>query len=142
MIFCERWRQTEWNNIVKSISNVLQDYRPETLIEVNSIGDAVYEMLTNVNPSVYIDPFVTTSKSKQDIIENLMVANQEKNLTILEHDWLIKELEVFTYQYNPKTRTLKYSAPSGFHDDGVMSLAIAYQALKQYKTNLRAPILR
>ena len=142
MILCERWRQTEWNNIVKAISNILQDYRPETLIEVNSIGDAVYEMLSNVNPTIYIDPFVTTSKSKQDIIENLMVANQEKTLSILGHEWLIKELEVFTYQYNPKSRTLKYSAPSGFHDDGVMSLAIAYQALKQYKTNLRAPVLR
>lgn len=142
MVLCERWRQTEWNHITKAITSILEKYRPETLIEVNSIGDAIYEMLINLNPTMYIDPFVTTSKSKQDIIEQLMVANQEKNLTILDYNWLLKELEVFTYQYNPKSRTLKYSAPSGFHDDGVMSLAIAYQALKQYKTNLRAPVLR
>jgi predicted metal-dependent hydrolase len=121
----------DWTEIVQKIKQQLEKYNPDTLIEVNSVGDAVFEMLRNEIPSVYIAPFVTTSKSKQDIIENLIVANQDKTLKVLQNEWLLKELEVFSYEYNPKTRSVKYSAPFGFHDDGVMSLAIAYQAYRQ-----------
>ncbi len=54
-----------------------------------------------------------------------------ETLKVLQNEWLLKELEVFSYEYNPKTRSVKYSAPFGFHDDGVMSLAIAYQSYRQ-----------
>jgi hypothetical protein len=33
-----------------------------------------------------------------------------------------------------KTRNIKYSAPSGAHDDTIMSLAIAYNTIKERKT--------
>lgn len=131
VVYCERWRQMDWTEIVQKVKEQLLKFNPDTLIEVNSVGDAVFEMLRNEIPSVYISPFITTSKSKQDIIENLIVANQDKSLKVLQTDWLLKELEVFSYEYNPKTRSVKYSAPFGFHDDGVMSLAIAYQAYRQ-----------
>ncbi len=131
VVYCERWRQMDWTEIVQKVKEQLLKFNPDTLIEVNSVGDAVFEMLRNEIPSVYISPFITTSKSKQDIIENLIVANQDKTLKVLQTDWLLKELEVFSYEYNPKTRSVKYSAPFGFHDDGVMSLAIAYQAYRQ-----------
>jgi hypothetical protein len=131
VVYCERWRQMDWTEIVQKVKDQLLKFNPDTLIEVNSVGDAVFEMLRNEIPSVYISPFITTSKSKQDIIENLIVANQDKSLKVLQTDWLLKELEVFSYDYNPKTRSVKYSAPFGFHDDGVMSLAIAYQAYRQ-----------
>lgn len=133
MVYCERWRQNSWANIVKFVAAKLIEYKADSLIEVNSIGDAVFEMLQNeVKGDVSILPFVTTSKSKQDIIEQFMVAVQNKETSIVPTDWLKKEFEVFTYEYNPKTRAIKYSAPSGFHDDGVMATAIGYQAYKQH----------
>ena len=39
--------------------------------------------------------------------------------------WLYNELSMFTYDYNPKTRSIKYGHPAGQHDDTVISLAIA-----------------
>lgn len=135
MFYCERWRQMEWASIVRCVKEALIANRVrEADIEVNSIGDAVYEMLRNElnNTSININPFVTTSKSKQDIIEQLMVANQNKEISIMPHDWLQKEFEMFTYEYNAKARTIKYSAPSGFHDDGVMASAIGYNCYKRY----------
>ncbi len=47
---------------------------------------------------------------------------------------LLGELEVFTYEYNPKTRNIRYGHPSGLHDDCVISLAIANYNRKQNKT--------
>ena len=82
-----------------------------------------------------IYPFVTTSKSKQDIIEALIVANNNKEVQFLPIDWLRKEFEVFTYEYNPSSKSVKYSAPSGFHDDGVMATCIAYYSLKANKNS-------
>ena len=90
----------------------------------------IKSLLKNKN---IIQPFLTTSKSKQDIIEQLAVANQNKEVSFLPLDWLKKEFDVFTYEYNPKTRNIKYSAPSGFHDDGIMSSAIGYEAVKKLK---------
>jgi hypothetical protein len=54
---------------------------------------------------------------------------------IIGHDWQINELEVFTYEYNVKTRAIKYNAPVGLHDDYVMSRAITNHALKTMKSS-------
>jgi len=135
MCFIHRWRQDSWASIAKSVADIINEFNAMTLVEVNSIGDAVYEQIQNhVLNEHHINPFVTTSKSKQNIIEQLSVANMNKEVTFLNEDWLLKELDIFTFVYNPQTRNVKYSAPSGFHDDGVMSAAIGYQAYKTLKT--------
>ena len=130
MVYCDRWRHDSWTNIVQSLLAKLNEYKPTTLVEINSIGDAIYEQL-KAGYRHDIHPFVTSSKSKSDIIEGLIVANQSKEFTIQHIDWLLKEFDVFTYQYSAQTRSVKYGAPNGFHDDGIMSCAIAYHALKK-----------
>jgi len=130
----ERWNHDTWDSIINKVVNRINEFDCHTLVEVNGIGDPIFEQLKNrVNNSNLIYPFLTTSKSKQDIIEQLVVANQSKEVKFLDEDWLLKELDLFTYDYNPKTKSVKYSAPSGFHDDGVMSSAIGYHAVKSLK---------
>jgi len=135
-VFIERWRQTDWSNIVKSISDKLKQYNVySTYVEVNSIGDVVFELLQKeCSNFTRIDPFVTTNNSKKEIVESLIVANQNKEVTFANVDWLDKELEMFTYDYNPKSRVIKYSAPSGFHDDGVMATCLSFYSYQQNKT--------
>jgi hypothetical protein len=134
MVFIDRWRHDSWTNIVAKAAKIIEQYNANVYVEVNSIGDPIFEMLKQIlNNKNLVQPFVTTSKSKQDIIEQLAVANQNKEVTILPVEWLKKEFDVFTYEYNPKTRIIKYSAPSGFHDDGIMSSAIGYESFKKLK---------
>ena len=64
------------------------------------------------------------------MIEDLALLFEQKNISILNQEWLIDELEAFTYIYDAKTRGVKYSAPQGIHDDGVISLALAIQSRK------------
>jgi hypothetical protein len=135
MIYVDRWRQDSWAMIVDKVVNKLNEYGCYTLVESNSIGDAIFEQIRNkVKDYGKIESFVTTNKSKQDIIEGLIVANQHKEVSMLPCEWLKKELDMFTYEYSPKTKTVRYAAPNGFHDDGVMSLAIAYHSLKSQAT--------
>lgn len=89
-----------------------------------------------------IQPFVTTSKSKQSIVEDLIVKFENIELGIIGHDWQVNELEVFTYEYNLKTRAIKYSAPVGLHDDYVMSRAITNHAHKTMKKAGRYTIVQ
>lgn len=130
MVYIERWRHDSWANICKKVAAKINEYNAVTLVEVNSIGDAIMEQLQVLAKSpTNIQPFVTTSKSKQDIIEKLAVSNQNKEVSLLPVDWLEKEFSVFTYEYNPRTRSVRYTAPVGFHDDGVMATAIAFECI-------------
>lgn len=130
----ERWNHSTWSEIVNKVVARINEFGCYTMIEVNGLGDPIFEQVQDkVNDSGLILPFVTTSKSKQDIIERLVVATQNQEVKFIDSDWLLKELDLFTYEYNPKTKSVRYSAPSGFHDDGVMATAIGYHALKENK---------
>jgi hypothetical protein len=131
MVQCERYRHDTWANIVEHVVKIINKWNAITYIEVNSVGDAIYEQVRAKYKDVY--PFTTTSKTKQDGVEALQVAVQNGEFTTLDIDWLKKEFEIFTYEYSHKSRSIKYSAPVGFHDDGVMSCVIAYQAYKNLK---------
>ena len=133
-VYIERWRHDTWANISRKVADKINEYNAATFVEVNSIGDAVYEVIQGYcsNPN-NVKPFVTTAKSKQDAVEQMAVANQNKEISFKPCDWLKREFEVFTFEFNPKSRTVRYAAPAGFHDDGVMGTAISFQALKQLK---------
>lgn len=134
MVYINRWNHDTWANIVQKVTQKINEYNCYTYIEVNGVGDPIFEQVrSKVNDYNLIQPFVTTSKSKADIIEQLIVANQNKEVKLLDELWIKKEFEIFSYEYNPKTKSVKYSAPNGFHDDGVMATAIAYHSLKTQK---------
>jgi phage FluMu gp28-like protein len=133
VFYCERWRHMEWSSIISNLVKVLNVYKPKTLIETNGAQDAIFEQIRNAvayNKN-QIQSFVTTAKSKQSIIEDLIVSFENKDITIPDNIDLIDELNYFTYEYNLKTRQIHYSAPSGLHDDMVMSLAICLRAKKE-----------
>lgn len=136
-VYSERWRHMEWSTIINNIVTQLNHYRPNALIESNGAQDAIFEQIRNkvAYNKNSIQPFVTTSKSKQNIVEDLIVKFENKDIGIIGHDWQVNELEVFTYEYNLKTRAIKYSAPVGLHDDYVMSRAICNHALKTMKAS-------
>jgi hypothetical protein len=135
-LYCERWRHMEWSKIIDNVVTILNQYQPYTFIESNGAQDAIFEMIRNkvTFGKSRVEPFITTSKTKQEIVENLIVAFEQKQIGIIGHDWQVGELQSFSYEYNVKTRQIKYSAPIGLHDDYVMSRAITSHARKEMKS--------
>jgi phage terminase large subunit-like protein len=132
MVYCERWRQDEWTSIINKVGAEINKWNAKTYVEVNNQGDVFFEMLKKLCPrNIY--PYVTSSKTKPIMIEDLALAFEQNAISILDISWLIDELEAFTYIYNPNTRGVQYSAPQGVHDDSVMSLALALQSRKIIK---------
>jgi len=125
----------EWSTMTREIIEGIKKYNATVMVEVNSIGDVIYEQIKKVWQDTH--PFITTSKSKNEIIEGLILDVNESNVMIPNSQlfpWLLNELEVFTYDYNPKTRSIRYGHPTGLHDDCVISLAIANYNRKQNRS--------
>jgi phage FluMu gp28-like protein len=130
-----RERQKSWDIIISEVVAKLKRWKPVAIAEVNSIGDVLYENIRKQYPA--IQPFVTNNESKQNMIEDLIMGLNENKLVLPTNELntdLYKELSVFTYEYSPKTRKVKYGSPNGFHDDTVISLALAYQSFKKKAT--------
>ena len=130
-----RNNKQEWTTMTQDILVLIRKYNATTMVEVNSIGDVIFEQIKRQWSDTH--PFVTSSKSKNEIIEGLILDMNELTVKIPSKGLfpaLYSELSVFTYEYNPKTRNIRYGHPAGLHDDTVISLAIVNYNRKQNKT--------
>ena len=90
------------------------------MIDSTGVGDALLKNYKRNLPKCM--GFKFTSTSKQQLLEAL--ANSIQTKTISYPTGLIKEeLEIFEYTFT--STGVRYSAPSGFHDDCVIALALA-----------------
>jgi phage FluMu gp28-like protein len=137
-----RQRQNTWNVIVSEVVKHLREFNARCVIEINGVGDPIFEQIKKQYSNV--EPFITNNESKQNIIEDLILSLNEEKIKLPTQELnadLYRELSTFTYEYSPKTRKVKYGAPSGFHDDMVMSLALAANCLKK-KINYGSYVIR
>jgi hypothetical protein len=132
VIFVYRENQKEWNHIIENIVKYIRQFNVRRcFVETNNVGDVIEELLRKELSGIISGQWTGTNKIS--LIESLIVEFENKTIKIpkKEQSELYNELVIFSYEYNPKTRGLKYSAPSGFHDDCVMSLAICLECYKQ-----------
>ena len=129
-----RNNQVEWSQLTKDIANIAKKWNASVLCETNGIGDPAFERLKELWANTH--PFTTTNKSKQRIVEELILDLNESNVSIPHKSLfgqLWQEMEVFTYEYNPRSRTIRYSHPNGMNDDCVISLCLANNWRKENK---------
>lgn len=111
--FQKDWRQTK--DTIMALPKV------PILMDTTGVGDPIFEDLVREN--VPVTGYKFTSSSKQQLMEGLASAIQQRKIQFPEGA-ITAELEIFEYQYT--ATGVKYSAPSGFHDDCVMALALSW----------------
>lgn len=94
--------------------------------EANSIGTVNIEELQREGLPVYA--FTTTARSKPKLIESLALAIERGDLHLLPNETLLAELSAYTVVRLP-SGALRYTAPSGMHDDTVIGTALAWYAV-------------
>lgn len=127
-----RDNQKDWSYMIEEIVKMANRYSANVMVESNSIGSPVIEMMRKRYNKV--EGFTTTNKSKKEIIEGLILDFAEQSIAIPSRklfEPLHDELEVFEMKYSPKSRSVIYAAREPFHDDLVLSLAIANYFRKQ-----------
>lgn len=131
VVFQDSWNKLDYNTIVDKVAGVINHYKPiDTIVETNSIGDFFFDALKEKTKHK-LTSFYTLNSNKNYIIENLILAFEKMNIRILDNGDMKFELDNFTCTWNSASRTLKYGARSGCHDDRVMSLAFAYEAVRR-----------
>jgi Terminase RNaseH-like domain len=98
------------------------------LAESNSMGGPLVEQLQRIQ--LPVRAFQTTAASKADAIEALALAFEQGTIRLPPVQWLIDELLAYDQERMP-SGAMRYGAPRGGHDDGVMSLAIAWSGLSE-----------
>jgi hypothetical protein len=111
--------QMDWHNTKETIRRL--PIAP-ILADSTGVGDPILEDLKR--EGINIEGLKFTSQSKQQLMEGLAQAIQQGKIGY-PAGVIVDELDIFEYQFT--ANGVRYSAPSGFHDDCVMALALAWQ---------------
>ena len=116
--------QTDWRTTKQKIQALP---KAAILIDSTGVGDPITEDLQR--DGLDVTGFKFSQTSKQQLMEGLQAAIHQRRISFPD-GVIVSELEIFEYTFT--ATGVKYSAPSGFHDDCVMALALATQHVKQY----------
>ena len=118
-----------WPETTETIRRVVGQTSP-ALVDSTGVGDPILDSLQKGSSN--FEGFKFSLQSKQKIMEGLAVTVQSRNTQFPPSERrpaidspanLANEMEEFQYEY---TRTgVRYSAPPGYHDDCVCSMALA-----------------
>lgn len=130
VIAWQRINEVSWALQKQKIVALVRKYNNAmAVIDSTGVGDPIEEDLKNLG--INVQGFKFTSQSKQELIEGLQVAIESRLVTFPRIPQLIQELELFEYTLTP-SGNYKMGAPSGFHDDCVISLGLAVYGMKDY----------
>jgi hypothetical protein len=97
-------------------------------LDSTGVGDPIHEDLRA--EGLDVEGYKFTGTSKQQLMEGLASAIHQRKITFPD-GVITQELETFEYQYT--AHGVRYSAPSGFHDDAVMAIALAWYKFNKSK---------
>lgn len=125
-VFMDRFHQVGYEALEDRIHAAYRRFNVQTMIiEDNSIGQPVIDHLRNRGMNIV--PFHTSSTTKTPIIQALQSAFEHGSIRIINDPVQIGELQA--YESKRTASGFSYSAPAGMHDDTVMALAFAWQAV-------------
>lgn len=137
LVFVDRFNRVDYTVLEDRLHALYKRFKMDAMqVEINSIGQGVVDHLQGRGMTII--PFTTTSATKQAIVQDLVSAFEHGNIRILPDQGLINELLSFEAVRN-KSGSFSYSAPDGLHDDYVMSLAIAWNAIGRRVTTIEDP---
>jgi hypothetical protein len=122
-VYWDRFNLLDWTVQKERIIPVVRRYQAKLNVDATGVGDPIYEDLRRAGLNVVGYKF--TAESKKKLIETLMIGFDQKKLSILDERVQTNELEIFEYQIG-SSGMVHYSAPEGYHDDCVISLALSY----------------
>ena len=119
----ERFNRLDWPIQKERILAFCRKWRGLLVMDATGVGDPIYDDLTRVWPR--IEPVKFTNLVKTQLVQRLVVAVEQRTVS-WPLAWGVLTDEMKRYEYAIGTSgTITYSAPSGFHDDCVMALALA-----------------
>lgn len=124
IVYFDREQGEAWPHIQREVENVHGEYPGVVAIDASRDNKLVADLEASGIP---IEPVKFSAQRKTELVENLMAAIENDEITAPEITQLRTELEVFEYDVT-RAGNIRYEAPEGFHDDTVDALALAVDA--------------
>ena len=125
------WRATglSWESQLARFKEINGIYNsPKFFVDSTGLGDTIVERM--VEEGLDTTGIVFSSKSKQQMVQNLAVMLQRGDLHPPAEHTVLDELDRYTFEHTASGQ-FRYSAPDGYHDDCVSSLMILAWALSK-----------
>ncbi len=127
MVYMDRFNKVDWSLIEARILQASKAYGNALIrLDATGVGDPVYDRL--VREGANVTPVKITSPVKSHLIESLVMAIEKREITFPHLPEMIAELSIFSAE-KKASGGVRYSAPSGYHDDIVLSMALAVSEL-------------
>lgn len=121
-VYHERFNQISWERQVATIVAVARRYDATTWLDSTGVGDPIFEALRKADLDIH--PYQFTNASKERLIDHLAMQIEQGKLRLMDIPDQTNELMAYQYDITP-SRNVRMNAPSGMHDDCVISLALA-----------------
>ena len=126
----ERFNQLDWPVQRERIAAFVRRWQGRLVMDATGVGDPVFDDLCRVLPQ--IEGFRITAQTKRELVQGLMVAVEQRRVSWpAAWDVMTAEMKRYEYEIGP-TGQVSYSAPSGYHDDCVMALALSVWGCGKY----------
>lgn len=139
-VWVDRFTQTAWSVQIGRVKNAIAKWQPKKIyVEENAAGQPIIEQMATEGVK-NLEPIFTSASNKSTMIESLALAIERGDLKLLDEDTREgKEqlIELRMFQLKRLGNYWSYSAPKGFHDDMVMSLALAYMGVSATPKTMR-----
>lgn len=127
----ERFNRLDWPIQKERVVEFWKKWRGLLVIDATGIGDPIYDDLKGVVPR--IEPVKLTNPSKVSLIQRLIVAVEQQRVS-WPRTWEVLTDEMKRYEYKITEKgAITYNAPSGYHDDCVIALALANSQRFEFK---------
>lgn len=133
-VYIDRFNEIDWKIQEERIKYVSKKYNnAQVWLDATGIGDPIYEALCDMD--VDVQPYHFTNESKKQLIQMLMMSLEQEKIRILnKEDELGKvqfdEMVIFEYEMT-SSGLIRYRAPENYHDDCVISVALANWGVQQ-----------
>lgn len=128
-VYQDRFQTLEWPYQKAKIATIAKHFNNALVIlDATGLGDPIADDL--IRAGVAVQPFKITEQTKKDIIEKLSIWIEQQKCTLLPITETIQEFDNFSYEIGA-TGKIRYQAREGFHDDIVLSHALAISGLAE-----------
>jgi hypothetical protein len=142
----DRFNQIDWDFQTERLHRWVKAYTPRLIVaEANAMGGPVISRLQSgyitltgdVRPSLPVQSWTATNASKAAVVQQLSLALEQGELTLLDDATQKGELQAFESTVT-QTGLVRYAAPEGMHDDTVIALALAWSGAAAETGNRRS----
>lgn len=127
VVYFDRFHRIDWSLQIARLHPALHRYgNPPCLVDATGVGAPIYQQLLQAGLNVL--PYTITNASKSALIDMLALATERREIVLPEPRLcpeLVDELENFMYSITD-SGNVKTGAPPGYHDDAVISCALAW----------------